>query len=291
MYKNYFLNLFFLFLKFYRWYNMFQKSFLKKFLKKIFKKKNLFFKKKYNTRVIVSKRLTIAVRRRKKKFFKKFKKKNFGNFFVKKFFLKSLYKNRNLFRIFFYLNKRTRQKKINKLIFKKSKKFFKKNTYEYSLMNILLRSHMFFFIKDALVFIKEGFIFLNGLVVKNYDFFLKCGDRVQININSNFFKYIKSCRKFFKKKVAIIRYESWKYFRKKYYQRRKYFRLKKKKNPKHYLLFFIYKLSVPKFLEIDLLSLTVIILKKIDIEIQNTYFLNKLFSYKLFCLYNFKKIN
>jgi len=262
-------------------------------LKKLCKRKTLFFKKKYNKKVLVTKRLIIFLRETRNKFNFRFRRrKRFqSNFFLKKFFLKSLYKNRNLFRIFFLLNKKTRQKKITKIIFRKSKKFFKNNTYEYSIINILLRSHFFYFIKDAFIFLKSNLIFLNGIVCKNYDFFVNIGDRIQLEVHSSFYKYLMFCRKFFKKKIALIRYNAWRFFKQKYYQKRKYFRLKKRKNPKYYLFFFLFKLNIPKYLEVDFLILTSIILKRVDISLQTTYFVKKLFSYKLFSLYNFKKIN
>ena len=265
----------------------------KKLLKKLLKKKTLFFKKKSNKKVLISKRLVSFLKDDRNRFrFKLKKKKKFqSNFFVKKFFLKSLFKGRNLFRDFFLLNEKTRQKRITKIIFKKSKKFFKNHTYEYSILNILLRSHFFYFIKDAFLFLKSSLVFLNGVVCKNYDFFLDVSDRVQLEITPIFYTYIIDCRKFFKKKLALIRYNSWKFFRKKFYQKRSYFRLKKRKNPNYYLLFFIFKMNIPKYLEVDFLTNTSIILKKIDISLQATYFIKKLFSYKLFSLYNFKKIN
>ena len=268
-------------------------KFKRTILKKLFKRKTLFFKKKHDKKVLISKRVVsfLKTNQNKFRFQSKRKKKIQSNFFVKKFFLKSLYKSRNLFRTSFLLNKKTRQKRITKLIFRKSKKFYKNNTYEYSLLNILLRSHFFYFIGDAFIFLNHSLVYLNGTVCNNYDSFLGIGDKVQLEINPPFYNYLKKCRNFFKKKLALIKYNSWMFYRKKHYQNRKYFRLKKRKSPNYYLHFFLFKLDIPKFLEVDFLILTSIILKKIDISLQTTYFFKKLFSYKLFSLYNFKKIN
>jgi len=66
----------------------------KKQLLKINKKKNLFFKKKATSKYFLSKRLSIVLKKRKK--IKTFKRKHIdkGNFFFKKFFFKTILKNR-----------------------------------------------------------------------------------------------------------------------------------------------------------------------------------------------------
>jgi hypothetical protein len=50
-------------------------------------------------------------------------------------------------------------------------------------------------------------------------------------------------------------------------------------------------MNTPKFLEIDYLSLSIFFLKKPKLYTYSTYYLNKLFSFRLFALYNYKKIN
>ena len=71
-------------------------------LTKINNKKNLFFKKKFNTKVLVSKRLSFVLRKRKKLKNFKSKKVDKGNFFFKKFFFKILLKSRKSLRRFFF---------------------------------------------------------------------------------------------------------------------------------------------------------------------------------------------
>jgi hypothetical protein len=68
-------------------------------------------------------------------------------------------------------------------------------------------------------------------------------------------------------------------------------RPKKRKSPKYLFLFFLFKVNTPKFLEVDYFSLSIILLKKQDAFVFSSFYLNKLFSFKLFSLYNFKKIN
>lgn len=277
--------------KFKKFYKTF---FLKKkikLLKKILIKKNLFFKKYYDTKILVSRRLINILRKNKKtKFFKR-RKKNKNYFFFKKFFLKTLLKSRELLKKIFSLDKKVRQKRLTKVIFKKSKGIVCNNTMEYSIYNIILRSHFFFFLKDAVTYIKAGLVYLNGRVYTNHTFCVNKNDILQITIDFKYFKYFKFCKKFFKKKMKLIRLNAYRYYRRKYYQKRDKFRMKKRKYPYYYIFFFIYKLNVPRYLEVDYTILSIIIIKKLDISLHTTYFLNKLFSYKLFNLYNYKKIN
>ena len=69
------------------------------------KRKTLFFKKKSKIKVTLSRRLSHTLRRRKnyKTFLMKSKKPrmDYGNFFFKKFFFKTLLKNRTLLKILF----------------------------------------------------------------------------------------------------------------------------------------------------------------------------------------------
>lgn len=257
--------------------------------KRIFKKKNLFFKKKYDIKILISRRFYSIFKKRPENY-KNFKNKQTG-FFIKKFFLKTLYHNRKLFKLFFTLNKKFRQKKLTKLIFKKSKKLFKNHNNDYTLNNILLRCHFFFFHKDVLHFIKNNLVFVNGIICNKLNYCLTTNDILQIPINKIYFNYLKVCKKFFRKKLALIRYNTYKYYRKKHYQSKKYFRIKKRRTPNYNLLFIVFKLNTPKFLEVDFLTLTIVILKKLNLVDQSTYYLKKLLPVKLYTLYNYKKIN
>ena len=261
-------------------------------LVKINKKKNLFFKKKFRIKVLASRRLSIVLRKRKK--LKKFKKKkaNKGNFFFKKFFFKTLLRSRKFIKFFFFLPKKIRQTELSKKIFKNKKSFLERNsTYEFTILNILLRSHFCLFIADALSLIKCGGIYVNGVPVTNYDVFISERDVVQIKINSVFLRYVYTSKKFLKKKIALFRFNSWKWFKQKLLKKKQSLKFKKKKTPKYFYLFFLFKLNVPKFLEVDYLTLSIFFIKKLNSFEYSTYYLNKLFSFKLFSLYNFKKIN
>ena len=261
-------------------------------LQKINKKKYIFFKKKCRVKVLTSKRLSLILRKRKKLKIFKTKKVDKGNFFFKKFFFKTLLKSRKFLKGFFFSNNKTRQVKITKSINFNTKNFNTKNsTYEYTLLNILLRSHICLFVKDALFLIKGNFLYLNGNVINRYNVVLSEQDFIQLKIYTTFYKYIILSRNLLKKKLALFRLNSWKFFKQKFFKHKQQLKLKKRKLPKYLYLFYLFRLDVPKFIEVDFFTLSIFLLKKLDVFKNCTYFLNKLFSFKLFSLYNFKKIN
>jgi hypothetical protein len=261
---------------------------------KINKKKNLFFKKRFGNKILVSKRLTIVCR--KKKIQTKLKHSKFrqdtGNFFFKKFFFKTLLKSRKLLKPFLFLGNKSRQKKLTKEICKNTKKVFPNNeNYENTVINVLLQSHSFFFQKDASFFLKKGLVSVNGFVLINANSVLRCGDCIQLPVSKLYLLYIKFCRRFFKKKVALFKYNSWKFFKAKIIKKKKKIKFKKRKNPKFIQAFFLFRYNTPRFLEVDYQTVTIFFLKKVDNYVCSSYYLNKLFSFKMFNLYNFKKLN
>ena len=258
------------------------------------KKKNLFFKKKYNNKILISKRLTVVCR--KKSLPVKYKKirfrKDVGNFFFKKFFFKTLLKGRKFLKTFFFYNAKLRQKKLTKTIYLNTKKIFSTNeSYENTLLNVLLRIHFFFFYSDVFFFLKKGFVFVNSIKLVNPNILLEGGDCIQLPVTKLYLLYLKFCKKFFKKKISLFKYNSWKFFKNKIIKRKKKIKFKKRKSPKFVQAFFLFKFNVPKFLEIDYFSSTIFFFTKLSTFLNNSYYLNKLFSFKMFNLYNFKKIN
>lgn len=259
------------------------------------KKKSLFFKKKSRLRVLISKRLTIALRKRKSKKiirYRRYKHITKGNFFFKKFFFKTLLRSRKYLRYFFFLNAKSRQKKISKNISKnKDLNYFNTCAYEYSALNIVLRSHFCLFITDAFFFFKHNFFFLNGSFLKDPNTILNEFDCLQFRLSIPIYKYIISSKRFLKKKIALYRYNSWKFFKQKFLKLKRRLKPKKRRSPKFIYLLFLFKINTPRFLEIDYVSLSIFFLKKSNLLSSPSYYLNKLFSFKLFPLYNFKKIN
>jgi hypothetical protein len=262
------------------------------FVKKINKKKNLFFKKKSKVKTLISKRISILLRKRKKFKFIKIKRIDKGNFFFKKFFFKTLLRSRKFLKSFFFFNKKTRQLKITKSIsILKKNKHTSNCVYEYTVLNILLRSHVCLFVSDALRLIQTFAVFLNGCSIKDPYIVLSQNDFIQLKISTNLYKYILFSKKILKKKLALFKLNSWKFFRQKFFKQKQQLKSKKRKSPKYLFLFYLFKLNVPKFLEVDYFTLTVFFLRKPTTFINSTYYLNKLFTFKLFSLYNFKKIN
>jgi hypothetical protein len=173
-------------------------------------KKNLFFKKKYNVKTLISKRLSIVLKKRKKQLYKNnfSRKVDSGNFFFKKFFYKTLLKNRKFLKPFLFSNSKVRQSRISRLIFKTSKNKYQNSNNEYTLLNVLLRSHFFFFINDAIKFINSGMVYVNGLIYTNPHINLNQGDCIQLAPCKTFYSYLYFCKKFFKKKASIFRFNS-----------------------------------------------------------------------------------
>ena len=238
-------------------------------------------------------RLSIILKKRKNINNIKQKKVDKGNFFLKKFFFKILIKNRKSLKDFFFLNKKTRQLKVTKFIHKHQKNFFgdTRTGLENTVLNVLLRSNFFLFIKDVLKFLKNNYIYLNGGLIKNFKLTLNKGDFLQLPISKLFFKYIKYSKKLLKKKTTTFKLNSWKFFKKKLLKKKTHLKLKKKKTPKYLYLFYLFKLNTPQNIEIDYFTMSICLLYKNLTIHQPTYYLNKFFSFKLFSLYNFKKIN
>jgi hypothetical protein len=189
--------------------------------------------------------------------------------------------------------KKIRQKELTRYIQKKTKNFFYKNyTHDYSLINILLKSNFFLFPKDASIFIKCNFVYINNKKSDNINFLLGVGDCIQIQVFSFFYIYFLFFRKFLKQKIFFYKKSAWLFFKKNFLNKKvKSKKIKKRKNPKYLYLLYIFKLNIPQYLDVDFITLTSTILKKFNIQKHKTYFLNKNFSWKLFQLYNFKKMN
>lgn len=256
------------------------------------KKKNLFFKKKFKVKTLISKRISILLRKRKKFKLVKVKRIDKGNFFFKKFFFKTLLRSRKFLKSFFFFNKKTRQIKITKSIARiKKNKYTNNCVYEYTVLNVLLRSHICLFVSDALRLIQTFTVFLNGFAIRDPYMVLSQNDLVQLKISTNLYKYVLFSKKILKKKLTLFKLNSWKFFRQKLFKQKQQLKSKKRKSPKYLFLFYLFKLNVPKFLEVDYFTLTIFFLKKLTTFTGSTYYLNKLFSFKLFSLYNFKKIN
>jgi hypothetical protein len=176
--------------------------------------------------------------------------------------------------------KKIRQKKLTRFIQKKTKNFFFKNyTHEYNVVNILLKSNFFLFPKDAIIFIKCGFVYINNKNTNDVNSLLCVGDCIQIQIFDFFYVYLLFFKKFLKQKILFYKKSSWLFFKKNFLNKKKTKKkLKKRKNPKFLYLLYLYKLNIPQYIDVDFVTLTSIILKKFNIKKHKTHFLNKNFS-------------
>jgi ribosomal protein S4 len=203
-----------------------------------------------------------------------------------------LFCRKNLISLFFNF-KNIRQKKLTKKIQKKTKFFFYKNfTHDYNLVNILVKSGFFLFPRDAVIFIKSSSVYVNGVFVNSCDYSLYVGDCIQIQVFDFFYIYLLVFKKFMKYKVSNFKQSSWLFFKKNFLKKTNTVKkFKKRKKPKFLYLLYLYKFNTPQYIEVDFITLSVVLIKKLSIVKHKTYFLNKNFSWKLFQLYNFKKIN
>ena len=149
---------------------------------------------------------------------------------------------------------------------------------------------MFITPKDVLFCIKKNMIFLNSKPNLDCNLMVNVGDCIQLQVSKYYYFYIKFCKKFLKKKIALYKYNSWKFFRQKFFKKKNFLKVKKRKTPKYIYIFFLFKLNTSKFFEIDYLTLTIFLLFKQN-RTSFKLFSFKLFSFKLFSLYNFKKLN
>jgi hypothetical protein len=267
--------------------------FQNKLITKTHFKKTLFFKKKPPSRVLVSRRLGIILKKRKNLVPRgyRFTTVKDGDFFFKKSFYKSVIKHRKLIKGFFFLNTKVRQKKISRRILLDQKQLLHKNSnYEFTVLNIVLRSHFCLFLVDALLLIKRGFFYINGVYLNKVNLMLNTYDCLQLKLSKSVYKYIKDCKKLLKRKNSLIKRNTWLFYKQKDYKKEDGLKPKKRKIPKYIILFYLFKLNTPKFLEIDYPSLTIFLLKSVGFNL-SSYYLNKIFSFKLFPLYNYKKIN
>lgn len=172
------------------------------FFKKFNKIKSVYFYKYWRLKNKVKKKIKL------KSFFKTFDLKK------KLFFL--LKENRSIVKDLFF-HKFIKQKKLTKFFsnFKNSgiNKILK--MFEFSLFNITIQSHFVVFKKDVNYFIKNGFIFVNTVPVRNNFFILKIGDRVQVILNKNYYRYIRIFTKTIKNLSYKIRLKMRKNFLKK----------------------------------------------------------------------------
>lgn len=268
------------------------------FLKKRFKLKNFLLLKlnslknfKFFNTHHFKKNVTILNQRFKSKIFYKNKPKYYNdvNKFIdlKKRWYKVFTTNRNLFK-FFSNSKKTKQFQLTRLFSKSLKKTTKVSFLEkeFSLLNIIVRSKFVFTINEALFLIKNSFVFVNGFCVNDPQFLLKVSDTINIIFCKKYFFFWKTS---FNQKLRLtygVGYRLWRLnrFRNNFY----------KQSPTG-IPDWIFKISffyedVPSYIEIDYLTLTLMIIKYPKNYYNYNFYFTKFLSFYLLRLYNWKYV-
>jgi len=249
-----------------------------------FKKNNCFFHNKNYKSIMFNK--SILSTRKKNTIFKPNTKKFFreNQYTVSNKIFKTIYNNRKTFKLFF-LKKFSKQRKVTSLltnIVKKKHNILK--IFNNYLFILLLRSHFFFFYTDVNFFLKKNFVFVNGSVVTNKFFEVQVGDCIQIVKSDYYYDYISNINRFFKVKMKKLKYRRWKCV-----QRKKDTGLFFKNWLPNFLdKFSFYRTELPKFLEIDFFSLSIIYLYNTNNFLNSDVLMLKLFNTYLLKLYNWR---
>ena len=98
-----------------------------------------------------------------------------------------LIKTRQFFKDLFFVVKRKRQDELTKYF--NSLQKTSKSLYNINLLAILLRSQIFFFVNDVLFFIRNKFVFINGITVNNGNTIIHNNCVVQLQVTPNYFLY------------------------------------------------------------------------------------------------------
>lgn len=188
--------------------------------------------------------------------------------------------NRKLILSFFKYNLKRKYKK-NKFFSKLTKLPFNFFLYsfEFSLSNILLRSSFFFNGRDVLFFLKNNFFFLNGSVLKNFNYVFNINDVFLLSFNKYYFFY-------------------YKYTISNVYNKNKISNYVFKKNqlnkldvmPLWLMNTFYVKEDLPNYLEVDFLTLSLKIIYKPIFYNEYNFMFFKLLNFYQKRLYNWKNV-
>lgn len=249
-----------------------------------FKRKGIIFLRSDDLKKIISKKIRFKIR--SKKFKKRYFYKKNQHIDNTSRFLSTLINSRKIIKNIFF-KKFSRQKKITKFLVN----IYKKNNFSFNkvynfIYTVLIQSQFFFFIRDVDFFLKSKFIYVNNKIVCNKFFELNINDCIALIRSKKYFRYTKRIYKFFKKKIAKIKYKQWLGYKLK--EKNIY---KKRWFPKFLNKFLFYKSNIPKYIEVDFFSLTILYLY----SEKNIFVKNKLFyiliSFYMIKTYNWKKLN
>ena len=279
----------------------FSKNNKKKNLNKLIKSKRLsgLFKNRLNFRNILLKKRSFLFfffekKKNKIKFFKRKKRRMFRfykNYRVTNIDLshkikKIFFENRKILKQFFKKKNLRRQYRTSHFfrnyINKDSKNLI--NLFEYKLVNILIKSHFFNNKGDSIFFIKNGFVLVNGLVETDFNYIIKEGDNIKLNIKKNYYFFY---RKNLVKAIKMTKKLNWAFF-KFIKKRRKNFLFPKVYNWIDSSLDFGF--DIPRNLEVDFINMTVFVLYKFFDLNSVSYTTIKYVNFYLTRLYNWNYI-
>lgn len=159
-------------------------------------------------------------------------------------------------------------------------------SFEFNIVNILTRSSFFFNKLDCNWFLKNGYISLNGFVVTNNNIILKPLEIVNVSYSGYYYYFYRKSLNDCLNNLYRINSKIWKINQK----RMETYNKKNEKYSSWTYRFMYFKEDVPKFIEVDYLSMTLVILnyslKKKYFDFYNIKFLNLHLSR----LYNWKYI-
>lgn len=185
--------------------------------------------------------------------------KNTKRSIIRKKFTRVIKKSRKLFRSIMGLRSKNKNRLINKVKSFNHKSISSKIlSVEMSPLSILLRTSFLNSVNDALFFINNNLVYLNGKSISSNNLILSPGDRLQLPITKSTLKWfsISSSNKYqgFKKVVRL-------FYRKKFNTRGR-FKKRSRRYPKWLMRYSNMGYKVPLLLEVDYLTLSVIVLYK-----------------------------
>lgn len=206
---------------------------------------------------------------------------------IKHKFNRLFYTNRSIFQKLFH-RKHLTQKHFNStfsFLFKKNYKLLIKS-FNFSIVNILIRSRLVFTRAQANFLILNRFVFINGKSVDTTNTYSSIGSVIQIIIHKSyyfFFKRMLSNLRILKKKTG---YRVWLLTRFLF----NFYKQSPTNVPKWVDKLMYYRLDVPKYIEVDYTVLTVIILYTPKYIYETDIYTFKYINYFLLRLYSWKYI-
>lgn len=159
--------------------------------------------------------------------------------------------------------------------------------YELKLLNIFLLVHFVRSFTDVIKLIKLGGIYVNRLVQFNHNYICKKGDLLELFVSKIYFIYLIKYKNISEKNIVKIKNKLFLKLKNKYSLTRS--------NEHQLLKLFkdnlVFKYYIPLYLEVDFLTLTVIILQNVKNFNEINFFFKKFFILYLFRLYNWKWLN